>query len=411
MSALDDILDNKPTSQPQQAPATVSQPTVQPQQGGTAPLVQNQQETGGVVRPAPPMAPPTKPSENTPTQTGMQLAENKEMPKRVTMQELIDKYSTNKPVSKEQMEAEDKRAKREKLFAAISDGISAMSNLYFTTKGAPNMYDKENSQLKRVESKWEKHMADRNARMNAYIADLMRAKQADEAYEDNERKWKRQIGLDEYNKKKDADAIQYKKDRDAAKDHQWQQEFDQKDNQFKTSTGIKQNAQKETERHNRANEGIARAGQAETKRHNRTTEAQGAARIGIERGKNGGKGGKQETIRLNDGSVHAYTPDKKGALSGFSPAMIKKARAAAERYKKAGDRNSANHYRAIAEALEGAGSKEQIAAIVAANIGDFPSMDSDVRSAMGISGGFDPTQYRRNGNSKPGNSTGRPPLN
>jgi len=99
MSALEDILDNKPTSQPQQAPATVSQPTVQPQQGGTAPLVQNQQETGGVVRPAPPMAPPTKPSENTPTQTGMQLAENKEMPKRVTMQELIDKYSTNKPVS------------------------------------------------------------------------------------------------------------------------------------------------------------------------------------------------------------------------------------------------------------------------------------------------------------------------
>ena len=41
----------------------------------------------------------------------------------------------------EQLEKERKKRKRQAIFAAIGDGISALSNLYFTTQYAPNAYD------------------------------------------------------------------------------------------------------------------------------------------------------------------------------------------------------------------------------------------------------------------------------
>lgn len=40
--------------------------------------------------------------------------------------------------SLEEKEARAKREKRDRLFSAIGDGVSALSNLYFTTKGAPS---------------------------------------------------------------------------------------------------------------------------------------------------------------------------------------------------------------------------------------------------------------------------------
>ena len=103
--------------------------------------------------------------------------------------------------------------------------------------------------------------------------------------------------------------------------------------------------------------------------------------------------------------------------------MAKKAKVAAERYRKAGDRKAAQHYNAIAEQLEKTQSKDGIAAIVVSNIGDFPSMDSEVRSVLGMtnaspskstsSGGFNANNYRRN-RTKPTakqTTTNKPPLN
>lgn len=220
-------------------------------------------------------------------------------------------------------------------------------------------------------------------------------------------------------KKKDADEFQYKKDRDKVKDEQWQKNYDQKAEQFETNKGIKKDAQKEAERSHRANEGLKGAQIQEAKRHNSVTEAQGAKRIAISRAKGvsssgsgkGTKGSKQETIRLHDGSVHTYSPDKKGALTSLAPSMAKKARAAAERYHKAGDKRSYLHYIQIANALEKAKSKDAIAAIVASNVGDFPTMDGDVRRVIGATGSFDVSNYRRKGNSKSSKSTSKPPLN
>ncbi len=81
--------------------------------------------------------------------------------------------------SQEPTPEERKREKREKMFAAIGDGISALSNLYFTTKGAPNMYSPRETQGSKVASYWEKIRQDREAARRRYVDGYMKASQAD----------------------------------------------------------------------------------------------------------------------------------------------------------------------------------------------------------------------------------------
>lgn len=358
-------------------------------------------------------------------------------PTRMSYTDMFTKLNPYQPPTPEELANERKKEKREKVFSAISDGISALSNLYFTTKYAPNMYRHENSQSAKTENKWEKLRANRDAQQNAYIRNLMAARQADDERKDKDRNWMRQLGIDLYNQKKDAAEIQYKKDRDATKDDQWQKDHDQRGSQFTQGMEHKEKVLAETERAHKASEGLKGAQIAEAGRHNRVSEAQGAARIGqaerhfrathnadgTTKGSVTDKGAK-ETIRLKDGNIYAYSADRKGALTSLAPSMVKKAKVAAERYRKAGDRKTAQHYNAIAEQLEKTQSKDGIAAIVVSNIGDFPSMDSEVRSVLGMTsaspskststgGGFNANNYRRN-RTKPTakqTTTNKPPLN
>lgn len=413
-SSLNEILGNNaptPKQQPSQAPAnevaatssvepfdygkaeaekpTFTPPTVEPQ--GTE---QGQTSEAKIV---PPLAIPSqqpKPEEP---------AKNP----RMSYVEMYQRLNPFQPPTEEELERERKKAKREKIFAAIGDGISALSNLYFTTRYAPNMYNHENAQSAKVERKWQQLQADRDAQMNAYIRNLMAAQQVDDDREDKDRNWKRQIGMDEYNK-----------DRDKVKDKQWKDSYDQKDQQFKDNMTFKEKQQAETERNNKAIEGLKGAQLVETKHHHRVTESQGAQRLAM----GVGSGKAQETITLADGSVYVFSPERKGALTSLAPAMIKKAKAAAERYSKANDWKSSKHYKELATALETAKSKSALAAIVTANVGDFPSLDTDVRNMIGAynysedtgSGGFNINNYKRGGSGKkttPKKTTNKPPLN
>lgn len=101
---------------------------------------------------------------------------------------------------------ERERKKREKLFAAIGDGISAMSNLYFTTQYAPDMFSGIKTASQKTRERWEKLEKERRENMKEYMSWLMRAQQADDAYDDNERAWQRQLGLDEDKRKRDEEA-------------------------------------------------------------------------------------------------------------------------------------------------------------------------------------------------------------
>ena len=200
-------------------------------------------------------------------------------PIRMSYTDMFTKLNPYQPPTPEELANERKKEKREKVFSAISDGISALSNLYFTTKYAPNMYRHENSQSAKTENKWEKLRANRDAQQNAYIKNLMAARQADDERKDKDRAWMRQLGIDLYNKGKDAAEFQYKKDRDATKDAQWQKDYDQRGSQFKKNMDHKEKDLAEKVRSNKANEELKGAQITEADRHNKVSEAQGAAKI------------------------------------------------------------------------------------------------------------------------------------
>ena len=99
----------------------------------------------------------------------------------------------------------ERKQKREELFAAIGDGISALSNLFFTTKGAPNMYDTNNTMSERTRVRYDRMMRDRDAKRSAWYSGWLKAKQADDAKAQADKEWKHKLGL-AAEKRKEAEA-------------------------------------------------------------------------------------------------------------------------------------------------------------------------------------------------------------
>lgn len=183
---------------------------------------QTRQSTTGTP-PAKPEAPtPQEASaalkEATPQVTDVEKTQIEVKPQRVSYEEMFRLLNPYKPPTQEELEKERKKQRREQIFAAIGDGISALSNLFFTTQYAPNMYRPVETQSEKTKKRWDKLTAERNANMTAYINGLMRARQADDTYNDNERAWQRQLGLDKIKQELDkaADArAEAKEKRDA----------------------------------------------------------------------------------------------------------------------------------------------------------------------------------------------------
>lgn len=131
-------------------------------------------------------------------------------------EEMYRKLNPYKPPTEEELEKERKKRKRQEMWAAIGDGVSALSNLYFTTQGAPNAYLPANNQSEAVRQRWEKLSADREAKMKAYIDGLTRARSLDKADERDTREWVRQLGLDQEMSK-----LRAQKDAREAEAHEW----------------------------------------------------------------------------------------------------------------------------------------------------------------------------------------------
>lgn len=108
-------------------------------------------------------------------------------------------------------ERENKKRRREALFGALGDGIAAMANLYFTSKGAPNV--KYKSTLSEAQqARWDKIDAQRKAEEEqAYLRyqnDLKRQIDERKAQQEAERDRKD----DEYRDKSLAQQEQYRQD-------------------------------------------------------------------------------------------------------------------------------------------------------------------------------------------------------
>lgn len=160
-------------------------------------------------------------------------------------EDLFRKLNPYIPPTAEELEKEKKKQKRNEVFAKIGDGIMALSNLYFTTQGAPDMYDDKNMMSQAAKVRYDKLIKDRNEKNTAYFNGLMKARQADIEDSNRERSWRRQLGLDQDAKNKYNESIQhrnerekvaddryaaeqlYKRARDQEADRRWQETFDE----------------------------------------------------------------------------------------------------------------------------------------------------------------------------------------
>lgn len=137
-----------------------------------------------------------------------------------------DTMAGAKPVmTKEERAKEAKKHRRNQIFAAIGDGVSALANLYFTSQYAPNMYSKDDKTLsEREKIRYDKLIDEDDAARLARFNALVKVNDAN----DKERKWQRILANDAYKAQKDAEEAAAKAAAAETKANQWQQEFNRK---------------------------------------------------------------------------------------------------------------------------------------------------------------------------------------
>lgn len=159
-------------------------------------------------------------------------------------QELLQQLGMQKPRSQEEIEADKKREKREKMFASIGDGISALANLYFTTKGSPNAYYPKQSMYAQTQERWDKYNKEMRENVKDYVPTYMRMQQYGDERADKERAWNRQLerdkvaderyadetayirGEDDKNRQERQEAREYQQKKDEQQQENWQKTFD-----------------------------------------------------------------------------------------------------------------------------------------------------------------------------------------
>lgn len=74
-----------------------------------------------------------------------------------------------RPETKEERKKRERTERSKRIIAAVSDGISALSNLYFTSQYAPDMYNHEKGMTKAVGARLEQQKAEREKKRDQYM--------------------------------------------------------------------------------------------------------------------------------------------------------------------------------------------------------------------------------------------------
>lgn len=75
----------------------------------------------------------------------------------------------NRPETPEERRVRERKEKSKRVVAAVSDGLSALSNLFFTTQYAPSMYNHDKGSMKTVDAHLEKLKAERERKREQYL--------------------------------------------------------------------------------------------------------------------------------------------------------------------------------------------------------------------------------------------------
>lgn len=298
MSSLADIMNTGGGTRKRTRTTTPQKPQPTPPQfdaGGAG--EQPQQPTQTAQTPQTPQVQDTQPAITAPisswlkkevpptAEEAQQTAEQtEETPRRMSLEEIANHlYATNKP-SPEEEEKQRKRERSRAILAAIGDGVSALSNLYHTSKYAPDMSNPGSSLSDNGRKRYDRWKQVRKDNEEKYNNAILRARQGDYELNLKEREMLRKEAADAAKDAREAKRLeeqakfkmeelnirrqQAKTAADkAAADAEYkkaQQEFNQK--KFETETALKkeqianQRAQlTETRRHNGVLEGLSRA--------------------------------------------------------------------------------------------------------------------------------------------------------
>lgn len=320
MSSLADIMNTSGTRNRRRGSgATTPTQTPQPQQTGTTPTVQPAQGEVSAQQPAaqPATAPPqpmpgeVQPIEKIPQPAPVSSWLPKDVPptaeennseqennphQRMSLEQIARTlYESGKP-SPEEEERQRKRERSRAILSAIGDGVSALSNLYHTSKYAPDMSTSDSSLSGKAKERYDRFVQVRKENEARYNNAILRARQGDYEMNMKEREIARKEAADAA---KDArEAKRYEEQAKAkleeigirraqaqtaadkaAADAAYkkaQQEFNQK--KFEADTALK--------KEQLANQ---HASLVETRRHNGAMEGLSRERNNISRSKGGGK--------------------------------------------------------------------------------------------------------------------------
>lgn len=101
-------------------------------------------------------------------------------PNRFSYAEMFSMLNPRAEMTPEEQEKEKKRDRSRRIISAIGDGISALSNLYFTTQGAPNAYTGQNTLSAAYQRRHDTLNARRNAERDKWMAGYLNALQMDD---------------------------------------------------------------------------------------------------------------------------------------------------------------------------------------------------------------------------------------
>ena len=286
--------DTPPTAQPAQGEVSTPQPAAQPATAPPQPMPGEVQPIEKIPQPAPISS--WLPKDVPPTAEENNSEQENNPYQRMSLEQIARTlYESGKP-SPEEEERQRKRERSRAILSAIGDGVSALSNLYHTSKYAPDMSTPDSSLSGKAKERYDRFVQVRKENEARYNNAILRARQGDYEMNMKEREIARKEAADAA---KDArEAKRYEEQAKAkleeigirraqaqtaadkaAADAAYkkaQQEFNQK--KFEADTALK--------KEQLANQ---RAANAESARHNRTVEGLSRERNNISRSKGGGK--------------------------------------------------------------------------------------------------------------------------
>jgi len=184
---------------------------------------------------------------------------------RMFYQDMFSRLSNYKPQTKEDIEEERKKQKREMTFAAIRDGLNALHQSYSAARGIKPITD--NTKLTdKMRERYERLEKERDARNREYANGMLRAASMDQEQANWREKLDYQKGRDKRNDDFQREQFDYKKEIDKKtfdrQSEQWQKEFELRQKQFGMQNALAWARQTLAEQTRKDNKEIKMAGTA-----------------------------------------------------------------------------------------------------------------------------------------------------